>query len=196
MQPAGDTDSPDLNSTEVLQVERFASAHAGVFNTVRSEQQKSLMKAIIDENRTSYADSRLRLRLLEDLRVGNYKIDKGTFLYAKVSGFSAQRVLLSVQSILYQDQLLPVRLDIYDQDGQAGLYIPESQFREFGREVSSSSTQGLTLNPQAGNNSQFVMSTLQRMFQSTTTAIDKHIRKNKAKLKYNTQVFLLDAGTR
>jgi conjugative transposon TraM protein len=176
-----------------LNVEKFSNSK-GVFNTIKSDQQKSLIKAIIDENRTSYADSRLRLRLLEDLKVGKYKIEKGTFLYAKVSGFSSQRIQLTVHAILHKDQILPVQLNIYDQDGQAGLYVPESQFREFSKEITSNSAQGLTINQQAENNAQLLMSTVQRMFQSTSSAINKHIRKNKAKIKYNTHVYLVDAS--
>lgn len=179
--------------TTNLNVEKFTNSK-GVFNTIKSGHQESLIKAIIDENRTSYVDSRLRLRLLEDLKVGKYKIEKGTFLYAKVSGFSAQRVELTVNAILHKDQILPVKLNIYDQDGQAGLYVPESQFREFSKEITSNSAQGLTINQQAENNAQLLMSTVQRMFQSTSSAINKHIRKNKAKIKYNTHVYLVDAS--
>lgn len=179
--------------TTNLNVEKFTNSK-GVFNTIKSDKQESLIKAIIDENRTSYVDSRLRLRLLEDLKVGKYKIEKGTFLYAKVSGFSAQRVELTVNAILHKDQILPVKLNIYDQDGQAGLYVPESQFREFSKEITSNSAQGLTINQQAENNAQLLMSTVQRMFQSTSSAINKHIRKNKAKIKYNTHVYLVDAS--
>jgi conjugative transposon TraM protein len=179
--------------TTNLNVEKFTNSK-GVFNTIKSDKQESLIKAIIDENRTSYVDSRLRLRLLEDLKVGKYKIEKGTFLYAKVSGFSTQRVQLTVNAILHKDQILPVKLNIYDQDGQAGLYVPESQFREFSKEITSNSAQGLTINQQAENNAQLLMSTVQRMFQSTSSAINKHIRKNKAKIKYNTHVYLVDAS--
>lgn len=179
--------------TTNLNVEKFTNSK-GVFNTIKSDKQESLIKAIIDENRTSYVDSRLRLRLLEDLKVGKYKIEKGTFLYAKVSGFSAQRVELTVNAILHKDQILPVKLNIYDQDGQAGLYVPESQFREFSKEITSNSAQGLTINQQAENNAQLLMSTVQRMFQSTSSAINKHIRKNKAKIKYNSHVYLVDAS--
>lgn len=187
--PAGQAQSASLKVQKFITNEK-------VFNTIKSGEQISLIKAIIDENRTSYADSRLRLRLVEDLKVAEHKIDKGTFLYANVSGFSAQRVQLTIYSIMHKDQILPVKLEIYDQDGQAGLYVPESQFREFGREISSNSSQGININQQAENNAQLLMSTLQRMFQSTTTAINKHIRKNKAKIKYNTHVYLIDSSTK
>src|SRR3546814_8818320 len=36
------------------------------------------------------------------------------------------------------------------------------------------------------------MSMVQKMFQSTTSAVNKVIRQNKAKIKYNTLVYLID----
>lgn len=179
--------------TPILKVEKFTQTSA-IFNTVKNEQNASLIKAIIDENRTSFTDSRLRIRLLEDLKIGQYKVDKGTFLYAYVSGFSAQRVQLSIKSILYKDKILPIKMEIYDQDGQAGLYVPASAFRDFSKELSSDAGQGLTISQLNENNAQLLMSTLQRMFQSTSSAINKHMRANKAKLKYNTHVYLVDAS--
>jgi len=175
-----------------LKVEKFSKV-SEIFNTVKSKQDESLIKAMIDENRTAFSDSRLRIRLLEDLRIAHYKINKGTFLYAQVTGFSTQRVQLSIKSILHKDKILPINLEIYDQDGQLGLYIPASSFRDFSKELSSNASQGIALNQQQENNSQLLMGMLQRMFQSTSSAINKNIKRNKANIKYNTHVYLIDS---
>src|SRR3546814_12063797 len=88
--------------------------------------------------------------------------------------------------------ILPVRLEVYDHDGLPGLYVPASTFREFTRDLGSNTSQGVTLQQAAANNSQLVMSMVQKMFQSTTSAVNKVIRQNKAKIKYNTLVYLID----
>lgn len=163
-----------------------------VFNTVRPESEDTFIQAIIDENMTGYADSRLRIRLMDDLLVGQQVVKKGTHVFARISGFSGQRVQLTITSIMQGNNILPVRLEIYDNDGSAGLYVPASAFREFSRELGGSTTQGINLQHQAENNSQMVMSAIQRMFQSTTTVVSKQIRKNRVKLKYNTMVYLID----
>lgn len=93
------------------------------------------------------------------------------------------------------DQLLPVKLSIYDNDGLPGLYVPASAFRDFTKDLGSDASQGLTLQQSADNNNQMVMSVVSRMFESTTTAVSKLIRQNKAKLKYNTLVYLIDPET-
>jgi conjugative transposon TraM protein len=126
------------------------------------------------------------------MSAGRFLIKKGTYLYAQVTGFTGQRVNLSISSVFQENHILPVRLDIYDNDGMPGLYVPASAFREFSKALGSDASQGMTIQQQAENNNQLVMSMVQKMFQSTTTAVSKLVRSNKAKLKYNTEVYLID----
>jgi conjugative transposon TraM protein len=156
------------------------------------QQRENFITAIVDENLTGYAGSRIRLRLLEDIKAGTFLIRKGTYLYAEVNGFSGQRVTLSIQSILSDGKILPVNLDLYDLDGLKGLYVPESAFRDFTKDLGGNSMQGVNLQGSSQNQSQFLMSTLDKMFQSTSAAISSLIRKNKAKLKYSSYLYLID----
>lgn len=175
----------------VLTVEKH-HPQAGTFNTVLPQDKGSLIQAILEENITGYVDSRLKLRLMDDLLVGGHVIARGTHLYANVTGFSGQRVLLSVRSILHQNQILPVHLEVYDNDGSSGLFVPASAFRELSRELGGTTTQGINLQEQLDGDNRLLMGTIQKMFQSTTTAVSKHMRKNRAKLKYGTLVYLID----
>ncbi len=176
---------------KALPVTKAGNSNAA-FNTIMPERHDGLIRAIVDQDITGYAGSRLRIRLLEDMMAGRFLIKQGTYLFAEISGFNGQRVLLTVNSIMQADQLLPVKLSIYDNDGLPGLYVPASAFRDFSKDLSSGASQGLTLQQAADGNNQMVMSIVQRMFESTTTAVSKLIRQNKAKLKYNTLVYLID----
>ena len=159
------------------------------FNTVMPEKDREFIKVVIDEGLTGYAGSRIRLRLLDDMQAGPYFIKKDTYLYALISGFNGQRVTLSVKSIVYQDKILPVKLEVYDLDGLEGLYVPESAFRDFTKDASTNVIQGIDM--QNSSNS-FVMSAAGQLFQSTSSAIAGMIRKNKAKIKYNSYLYLID----
>ncbi|TCC98777.1 conjugative transposon protein TraM [Pedobacter hiemivivus] len=164
-----------------------------IFNTVMPQRRENFITAIIDENLTGYAGSRIRLRLLEDIKAGNFLVKKGTYLYAEINGFGGQRVTLSIQSILFGGKILPVNLDLYDMDGLKGLYVPESAFRDFTKDLGGNSMQGVNLQGSSQNQSQFLMSTIDKMFQSTSSAIASLIRKNKAKLKYSSYLYLIDS---
>ncbi|QDW27274.1 conjugative transposon protein TraM [Pedobacter sp. KBS0701] len=161
------------------------------FNTVMPGKAATPLSAVMDQDITGYTSSRLRIRLLDDMLIGKRLVEKGTFIYAVISGFSGQRVLLSINSVFSGGEILPVKLDIYDNDGLPGIYVPASAFREFTRDLGGSSISGISLE-QSENNNQLVMGVLGKMFQSTTTAVSKLIRSNKAKLKFNTLVYLID----
>lgn len=163
-----------------------------IFNTVRRKEDQSFVKAIIDENVQGYAGSRIRLRLLEDINVGGHLVKKGTYLYAQITSFSEQRVGLSIVSIIKENKIFPVKLEVYDLDGLQGLYVPASEFREFSKQLGNRSMQGFNMQSDPENTSQFLMSSMQKVFTSTSSAIANIIRKNKAKIKYNTFIYLID----
>lgn len=181
----------EAKSKKSMPVKR-ASGNSTRFNTIVSGDAHRPISAIIDQDVTGFSGSRLRVRLTDDILAGKFLIRKGTYLYATISGFSAQRVSLVISSVFYGGEILPVNLHIYDNDGMAGIYVPSSAFREFTRDMSSSGTGGITIQQMAENNNQLVMGVLSKMFQSTTTAVNKLIRSNKVKVKYNTQVYLID----
>lgn len=170
--------------------------HNKHFNTIMREKKGDFIKAIVDENVTGYAGSRIKIRLLEPIKVGNYIIDTDTYLYALITGFNEQRVRLNIVSIMHHNNILPINLSIYDVDGMEGLYVPSSQFREFTKELGGNSIQGMNLNTSTGDmKQQFFTSLIDRAFTSTSSSISRLIRQNKAKLKYNTFVYLIDKET-
>ena len=174
-----------LNST--LRVDK--STLNPSFNSITKKNGDSFIKAVIDENNKGYLGSRIRFRLLEDINVGKHKINKGTILYGQISGFSLQRVNLNVISILKDGNILPVNLSVFDMDGMQGLYIPQSDFREMLREMGSNSVQGTQMD--SGGES-FFTSLFSSLFSSTSKTISNMIRQNKAKLKYNSYIYLIN----
>ena len=159
------------------------------FNAFYRENENSFIKAVIDENNKGFLGSRIRFRLLEDIFVGNRKIEKGSILYGQISGFSMQRVDLKIVSVFTKGEILPVNLSIYDIDGLKGLYVPESVFRDMIREMGSNSVQGTQMD-MGGQG--FFTSIGSKLFTSTSKSIANLIKTNKAKLKYNSYVFLID----
>ena len=174
-----------LNST-------FNVSKSGInndFNAFYKEKENSFIKAVIDENNKGFLGSRIRFRLLEDIFVSNRKISKGSILYGQISGFSMQRVDLTIVSVFTKGEIFPVNLSIYDVDGMKGLYVPQSVFRDMIREMGSNSVQGTSMD-MGGQG--FFTSLGSKLFTSTSKSIANLIKTNKAKLKYNSYVFLID----
>ena len=167
------------------------------FNTLAvNEKEPTLIKAIIDENVKAVDGSRVRLRLLDDVEIGEIVVKKGAYLYATMSGFSSQRVKGTVKSVLVDDEIVKINLSLYDTDGMEGLYVPSSQFRETSKDVASGAVTGnvdLNTTNTGSSFSQWGMQTMQNAYQKTSNAIGKAIKKNKVKLKYGTFVYLINS---
>jgi conjugative transposon TraM protein len=159
------------------------------FNSIAKTNNDNFIKAVIDENNKGYLGSRIRFRLLEDINVGKHKINKGSILYGQISGFAMQRVNLNVISILKDGNILPVNLSVFDMDGMQGLYVPQSDFREMLREMGSNSVQGTQMD---SSGESFFTSLFSNLFSSTSKTISNMIRQNKAKLKYNSYIYLIN----
>ena len=178
------------------EVVKLMNKSSDYFYTIaENEPEPQLIKAIIDENVTAVDGSRVRLRLLDDVMISDYMLEKGTYLYATMSGFGAQRVKGKVQSILVEDELVKVNLSIYDADGLEGLYVPSSKFRETAQNVAGGAIGGnMNMNTTGGGNmlQQWGMNALNNAYQKTTSAVASSVKKNRAKLKYGSFVYLIN----
>lgn len=187
----------DENSENNLVVKK-TKEDSDYFNTLsENEKDNNLIKAIIDEEVKAVEGSRVRLRLLDDIEINGTLLTKGSYLFATMSGFSQQRVKGQIQSVLVGDEILKISLSIYDTtDGLEGLYVPASQFRETAKDIGSSAMQSnMNMGSGYGGNSitQWAGQAIQNAYQRTSNAISKAIKKNKVRIKYGTQVYLVNS---
>ena len=193
------SDKKKNDDDEPQEVVKKVKVTSDYFNTLcDNDKETSLIKAIIDENIKAVDGSRVRLRLLDDIEINDVVVPKGSYLYATMSGFGSQRVKGNVQSIMVDDDIVKVSLALYDTDGLEGLYVPSSQFRETTKDVGSgalSNTSSLTNSSTTSGNSlaTWGAQTITNAVQKTSNAISKAIKKNNAKLKYGTFVYLINS---
>lgn len=193
------SDKKKTDDDEPQEVVKKVKVTSDYFNTLcDNDKETSLIKAIIDENIKAVDGSRVRLRLLDDIEINDVVVPKGSYLYATMSGFGSQRVKGNVQSIMVDDDIVKVSLVLYDTDGLEGLYVPSSQFRETTKDVGSgalSNTSSLTNSSTTSGNSlaTWGAQTITNAVQKTSNAISKAIKKNNAKLKYGTFVYLINS---
>lgn len=159
------------------------------FHGARAEQSSPFLSAFLDVPQSGYLGSRIALRILQDLYIGNRRLPRQSTLYAQVSGFTKERITLSVTSVLLEGKIVPVRLSVYDLDGLEGLYIPGSAFREMLLEMGSSSVQGTRLDAQGQD---FYTSMLSSVLSSASRSASNLLRRNRVHLKSGTQIYLRD----
>lgn len=184
--------------TEPEIVKKVQSKNADKFNTVttKTDVDAPLIKAMIDKTTKAHEGTRLRFKLLDDVTIKGTLLKKGTYLYGLVTGFGQQRVRATITNILVKNKFIRVNLSVYDNDGMEGFYVPESAFRDMMKEAGSQAVQQ-NLNFDSGYGSSLsgeavALQALQNLYSSASSAVSANIRKNKARIKYNTIVYLVN----
>ena len=180
---------------------KSSDTNADKFHTVEAENSTAdatLIRAMIDQTTKAKEGTRLRFKLLDDVTVSGTKLKKNTYLYGTVTGFGQQRVRAAITSILVGGKFIKVNLSVFDNDGMEGFYVPESAFRDFMKDASASTVQQNISFESDGYGSGIsgeavALQALQNMYNSATSVLSSNIRKNKAKIKYNTIVYLINS---
>ena len=182
----------------VAVVTKAEDSNSESFNTIADEEKLDdpLIKAMIDQTTKAHEGTRLRFKLLDDVIVKGVKLKKGTYLYGTVTGFGQQRVMADITSILVKDKFLKIHLSVYDLDGMQGFYVPESAFRDMMKNAGSAAMQSNISFDSGGGSGisaeALALQALQNVYQSTSSAVSQAIKKNRAKIKYNTIVYLIN----
>ena len=182
----------------VAVVTKAETDNAGSFNTIEDAEKLDdpLIKAMIDQTTKAHEGTRLRFKLLDDVIVKGVKLKKGTYLYGTVTGFGQQRVMADITSILVKDKFLKIHLSVYDLDGMQGFFVPESAFRDMMKNAGSAAMQSNISFDSGGGSGisaeALALQALQNVYQSTSSAVSQAIKKNRAKIKYNTIVYLIN----
>ena len=195
-------DSASIKKKEKEKAEvvlKVSDPNADKFNTIDQQHRadEPLIKAMIDKTTKAHEGTRLRFKLLDDVVIKNTTLKKGTYLYGTVTGFGQQRVMASITSILVGDKFIKVDLSVFDNDGMEGFYVPESAFRDMMKNAGAQAMQSnISFDSDGGyglSGEALALQALQNMYQSASSAISGNIRKNKARIKYNTVVYLVNA---
>ena len=109
---------------------------------IGANNSSSSIRAVIHgEQKDITTASQVKIRLLDNVNVAGISIPRNTMVYAKAS-FTANRILLNIESIAYNDNVYPFDAQIYDVDGFEGLYIPDNAVNDAGKETTSNTLSG------------------------------------------------------
>lgn len=134
----------------------------------------------------------VQLRLLEPMRAGNIIIPANTIVTgsAKIGG---ERLHVTISSIHYDGNVIPVELAVYDLDGISGFSAPNSDELNAAKEIAANmGTQmgsSITITDDAG--SQLLADLGRSTIQGVSQYIGKKMRKVEVTLKANHKVLLL-----
>lgn len=173
----------------------FAQERNAGFNTMGGEMgvsTKNTISAVIHDDQTVIDGQTIRLRLTEPLMAGTTMIPANTILtgMARIQG---ERLDIQISSLEYQGMIIPVEMNIYDPDGQRGIYIPGSLELNAAKEImanmGNSVGTSFTMTQSAG--AQLSSDLSKGAIQGMSAYMQKKIRQVKVHLKSGYRVMLM-----
>lgn len=153
---------------------------------------KNSIRASVYQTVTISNGKELQLRLQEPMRAGNILIPANTVLTgsAKIGG---ERLHITITSIQYADNVIPVEMEVYDMDGIQGIFVPNSDevtaMKEIAANMGMSMGSSITITDDAG--SQLAADLGRSLIQGTSQFFSKKMREVKVTLKAGYKVLLL-----
>lgn len=159
---------------------------------VQAAAPSNAIRACVNDDQVITAGSRVCLRLLEPLKVSGLMLPVNAPMYgnARIEG---SRLNITVSSIEYEGNVIPVNLVVHDTDGQKGLYIPNTMERTAMKEAAASIGSGfgssISMSQSAGQ--QVAMDLTRGLMTGGSQYIAQKVREVKINLKANYQILLI-----
>lgn len=116
----------------------------GIIDNNEIETDDNAIEAIVPENIILVNGAVLKMRLASDIYINGVFIPRNT----TVSGIAAldnERLQVEISSIRYNNSLFPVKLEVFDLDGLAGIYIPGAISRDVAKQSADNTLQLMEL---------------------------------------------------
>ena len=166
----------------------------GFFTAAGNEgiKDKNSIRACVNQTITLTSGKELQIRLLEPMIAGNIRIPANTILVGACR-IGNERMEVTINSIQYAGNIIPVELQVYDLDGQRGISVPGNDEINAAKEIASQMAQSagssITITDDAG--SQFAADMGKSLIQGASQYVSKKMSVVKVTLKANYQLLLL-----
>lgn len=152
---------------------------------------KNTIAACVQGDQTVTDGQTVKLRLLEPMRVSGRTVPRNATLVGSAR-LQGERLEIGITSLEHQGNIVPVELEVYDNDGQAGIFIPGSMeidaAKEIGANMGSSLGSSISISTDAG--AQLASDLGKGVIQGVSQYISKRMRTVRVHLKSGYRVLL------
>lgn len=155
-------------------------------------QGKNSIRACVYQTVTLTSGKELQLRLLEPMRAGDILIPANTVVTGTCR-IGGERMDVTVNSIQYADNIIPVEMLVYDTDGQRGISVPGSDEVKAAKEVAATlaNSAGTSISITDNAGSQLAADLGKGLIQGASQYASKKMSVVKVTLKANYRLLLL-----
>lgn len=152
---------------------------------------KNTIAASVQGDQTLTDGQTVKLRLLEPMRVSGRIISRNTTLIG-AARLQGERLGIQITSLEHEGTIIPVELEVYDSDGQAGIFIPGSMEIDAAKEIGANmgSSLGSSINISTDAGAQLASDLGRGAIQGISQYISKRMRTVKVHLKSGYKVLL------
>ena len=146
---------------------------------------RNTIRACIHGNQTVISGQDVRMRLQEPMRVGKHVLPKNSLLIGE-GRIQGERLHVNILQVEYGGTIIPVKLAVYDNDGQEGIFIPGSMEANAVKEVAANLGQNLGTSISITNQSagdQLLSELGKGAIQGVSQYISRKMREEKVHLK-------------
>ena len=192
--PVGQVSKPVVSAlaqpvSDSMMIARMAQSVGSGFNTAVGaapmQNTRNTIKACVHGDQTITSGQSVRLRLLEDMRVGRYVLPRNTLITGEGS-IKGERLDIEILQVEFGGTIIPVELTVHDNDGQAGIFIPGSMEASAAKEMAANLGQNLGTSISITNQSagdQLLSEVGRGAIQGVSQYISKKMREEKVHLK-------------
>ena len=154
-------------------------------------QEKNTLAACVQGDQTVTDGQTVKLRLLEPMRVSGRIVLRNTTLVG-AARLQGERLGVRITSLEHGGNIIPVELEVYDSDGQAGIFIPGSMEIDAAKEIGANmgSSLGSSINISTDAGAQLASDLGRGAIQGISQYISKRMRTIKVHLKSGYRVLL------
>ena len=193
-QPIGHVTTPVVSAlaqpvSDSVMIARMAQSVGGGFNTAVGaapmQNTRNTIKACVHGDQSITSGQSVRLRILEDMRVGRYVLPRNTLITGEGS-IKGERLDIEILQVEYNGTIIPVELTVHDNDGQEGIFIPGSMEASAAKEMAANLGQNLGTSISITNQSagdQLLSEVGRGAIQGVSQYISKKMREEKVHLK-------------
>ncbi len=121
-----------------------SAAFYGVNDENEIETDDNAIEAVVPENTVLVNGAVLKLRLASDIYINGVLIPRNNIVSGLVA-LDNERLQVEINSVRYNNSLFPVKLEVFDLDGLAGIYIPGAISRDVAKQFADNSLQLMEL---------------------------------------------------
>ncbi len=186
------------NISDSVFAERFSKPLNMGFLTKGIDKEKYLekntIKACVHNEQIIISGQSVKLRLLETIQVENLIIPKHEIITG-IANMQGERLDIQINSIEYSGKIIPVKMQVFDVDGQLGLFIPSSMERNAAKDILAQMGQqgtqaSISVNQQSAVE-QLAVDLGRNIIEGGSKYLSKKIQTVKVKLKSGHKLMLL-----